>query len=153
MLSYNEGTGEFSWRNPPTKNLKVGSPAGGLSQWGYLKIGLKGKLYYAHRLAWLYVNGEFPAETIDHINNNKTDNRICNLRAVSNGDNQKNKPIKSQRKGRLPGASYIKGGKRIKRWAASICADGKKICLGIYGTEKEANSAYLKAKTELHVIK
>lgn len=83
LLDYNEKTGKFyagSGRN-------FGKEVGGFHGKGYLKIALDGVTYLAHRLAWLYVTGDWPFDVIDHINGDKKDNRIANLRAVTASEN------------------------------------------------------------------
>jgi hypothetical protein len=106
---------------------------------GYWVIGIAGKLYKAHRLAWLYVYGDLP-EYLDHINRNRTDNRISNLREATKPQNGGN--AKVRRDGRLKGAYWHK---REKRWASAIGINGKSIWLGQYATEEEAHAAYCKA--------
>lgn len=79
-LDYNINTGIFLWMEPTSNRAKAGSKAGVLVSDGYIRIRLMKNLYLAHRLAWLYVFGNFPNFQIDHINRNKSDNRIENLR-------------------------------------------------------------------------
>lgn len=83
-------TGEFfrKWKTP---NRNTG-PIGSLSSRGYLEIGVNGARYLAHRLAWLHVHGVWPIGVIDHINRVQTDNRIANLRDVSQAENNLNRP-------------------------------------------------------------
>jgi hypothetical protein len=140
-LSYDEISGEFRWNVSVGRRVRVGDVAGYLSSRGYLRIQIKGKLYLAHRLAWIYVHGSFPEGQIDHISGDCSDNRICNLRAVSCRENQCNQKL--HREGRLPGCSYDK---RAKKWQARICINGKKVHLGLFHTEQEAHEAYIKAK-------
>lgn len=82
-LDYQPTTGIFTWR-------KNGKPAGCKHPNGYVVIRLQGRLYYAHRLAWVHVHGNGPKQVIDHINQDKGDNRISNLRDVSQSANVKN---------------------------------------------------------------
>ena len=92
-LQYNSETGVLIWIKSPAHTIKVGTRAGYNSGHGYLKIGFKGKLYYAHRLAWYLHYGKWPINNIDHINGIRNDNRISNLRDITqqqNSLNQKN---------------------------------------------------------------
>jgi hypothetical protein len=78
-LSYNPKTGEFRWRTGQRAGIVAGRP----NARGYLYIGLDGRTFAAHRLAWFYAYGEWPRQWIDHINHDRRDNRLCNLRDVS----------------------------------------------------------------------
>ena len=106
LLDYDKSTGEFTWickrRGASKKKL-----AGTKTKIGYTMIMIDGKYYLAHRLAWLYVYGEMPKLSIDHINGKKDDNRIKNLREVTILENQHNftKPNKNN-KANLLGAFY-----------------------------------------------
>ena len=90
-LHYDPDTGIFTWKVATASCVKVGAEAGCVKNDGYRAIGMGGKSYKAHRLAWLYVHGEWPKEQIDHINHIRTDNRMENLRPASGGENAKTK--------------------------------------------------------------
>ena len=81
LLDYNPETGLFTWN--VYNNIKNKTTAGTFND-GYIQIKIKQKIYQAHRLAWLYVYGEWPKGQIDHINGIRDDNRIENLRDVTN---------------------------------------------------------------------
>ena len=143
LLTYDPETGVFMWlekRGGPRSDLKAGTNNGR----GYLVIKVKGKSYRAHRLAWLYVTGEWPKNEIDHINGVRNDNRFCNLRDVTKSENQHNQKM---RDGRYPGVYWHV---RDERWGAKVVYKGKAIHLGYYLTEKEAFEAYLIAKKAFH---
>jgi hypothetical protein len=90
IFHYDENTGIFF----RFKHRKLNS----VCKNGYLQTSINGKKYYLHRLAWLYVYGNFPDKEIDHINNNKTDNRICNLRQVTRSQNLSNTKLNKNNK-------------------------------------------------------
>ena len=92
-LSYDAATGVFSWINCSKKNLN-GTAAGAVQSGGYIQITYAGTSYMAHRLAWFYSTGRFPSCQIDHINGNRSDNRIENLRLATQPQNM----INSQRR-------------------------------------------------------
>jgi len=146
-LSYNPLTGEFKWNtSPPRGPCIVGMKAGSPDNHGYLKIMVDSKLYKAHRLAWLYVNGSFPAGDIDHINHKRTDNRIENLRTVERKLNQKNL---TKARNNTSGFTGVIFNKKTSKWTAQIQVENKKIYLGSFddiecaiATRIEANKKY-----------
>lgn len=148
LFSYDYKTGNFI-RLKETSNVKKGDIAGCLTDQGYIRIRILGKKYLSHRLAWLYVYGQFPIKSLDHINGNKTDNRIINLREVTTAENLQNqkKPTGNNKTTGLLGASFDKYSNKYK---SQICINQKKINLGRFNTPEEAHQAYLTAKRELH---
>ncbi len=145
-IHYNKDTGILTWKNSSAWNIKDGHIAGTLTSYGYIQINIKidgiALLYRAHRLAWLYEHGEFPRGQIDHINHNRSDNRLCNLRDVTHMTNKRNQPIRRDNKSGFTGVVWAKS---IKRWLASITVDGKMINLGCYKDKNEAICAKLHA--------
>lgn len=116
---------------------------------GYVRIRIDRRSYRAHRLAWLYVYGEWPAEQIDHINGTKTDNRISNLREATNSINGQNirKPKANNRSGYLG----VHWNKKDKAFRAVIVVDKKLHHLGSFKDPETAHQAYLQAKRAMHV--
>jgi hypothetical protein len=105
-------------------------------------------MYLAHRLAWFYVHGNWPTKLIDHINGNKTDNRIANLRDVEGSLNNLNCHTPRRHNAESPYIGVVKP-KRYKRWLAKITLHGKRVRLGCFDTAEEAQAAYLEAKKRL----
>lgn len=145
-LNYDIETGVFTWRTSPRTPCKVGRVAGSRDVHGYLQLNIGGSVLKVHRLAWLYVNGEWPAGDIDHINGVRSDNRMCNLRVVTNAINCQNKrdPLPANKAGFL-GVSPNNG-----LWRAKIQLNRKQHHLGYFKTPEEAHEAYLEAKRRLH---
>ena len=137
VLSYCPETGEFRWNWIGKFNRFVGKVAGCTNGHGYRIILVDGRIYGAHRLAWMYVHGAFPAHQVDHINGIRTDNRIANLREATVVEKVRNKALQSNNKSGYKGVS-LKDGK----WRACICRNGKNTEIGRYDSAVEAARAY-----------
>ena len=139
QFSYSPQTGVFT-RRGQTK------PSGRIATKGYRQIALLGTRFMAHRLAWLYVHGEWPTDQIDHINQDKDDNRIDNLREVSNKQNQENVTMWSHNKS---GRRGVRWHAVQRRWIAEIIQYKKKIHLGLFDTIIDAVAARIRAEREV----
>jgi hypothetical protein len=153
-VQYDRETGVFTRvKTHPKRKYVAGSVTGVARPDGYLQVMIDGKLYLAHRLAWLYEHGNLPSGYIDHINGVKSDNRICNLRDVSQTVNLQNiRQARPNRKSsKFLGVSYAnKGQNPEKPYRARIVVDGKELHLGTFADEYEAHIAYLAAKRVYH---
>ena len=138
ILNYDPDTGEFSWAAARPK-VRVGQRAGYKHHKGYIYIEIDGKQYSAHRLAWIYMNGNIPEKSIDHINRNRADNRIENLRLAENGQNRANS--KSTSKSGYKGV-VVKSWLKEKPYVAQIRHNGKQTHIGCYSTPEEAHEQY-----------
>lgn len=149
LLHYNPDTGVFTWLVNRPNGIKRGDVANGtITVDGYSKIRLMGRRYLAHRLAWLYVTGDWPKNQIDHINTVPLDNRITNLRDVSGAVNKQNiRKAQANNKTGLLGVSPNHSG-----FVANIYVNRKRHGLGTYKTKELAYAAYLDAKRRLHGI-
>lgn len=123
---YNPNTGEFTWRIDRGKKYKAGDRAGSAHSKGYVTVRLDNRLYFAHRLAWLYMTGNWPS-MIDHVNQCRSDNRWNNLREVTPEQNQSNRNVRGIHRHTQTG-----------RWVAQISVRGKTIHLGCFDDEETA---------------
>ncbi len=138
VLDYEPETGIFTWKVRTSNSVKVGDVAGGPDGRGYLQISVQSRLYQAHRLAWLHVNGVWPKLNIDHINRNPSDNRLVNLRDVTQKQNLQNRSKPSNNTSGYPGVVWHK---RISKWQARIKHNYKHIHLGYFSILEEAIAA------------
>ena len=135
-IRYQPSTGELFWvRSKNGRNLS--RPAGTINTTGYRVVCVNRKRYLAHRLAWFLHYGSWPISDLDHINGDKADNRISNLREVTKSQNQANRAAK--------GYSKHEG-----KYQARITFNKQTTYLGWFDTEEEAVAAYKKAQTEIH---
>ncbi len=138
ILHYDPATGIFTWKISNSNRVKVGDVAGSLNGPGYLQIKVQSRPYKAHRLAWLHVNGVWPKLNIDHINRNPSDNRLVNLRDVTQKQNQQNRSTNSDNTSGHPGVYWSK---RYSKWVAQIKHNQKQINLGYFTAIEEALAA------------
>ena len=109
-----------------------------ISVTGYNVVNINKKIYKTHRLVWLYVYGYMPTCKLDHINHNRTDNRISNLREVTDKDNCRNCSISKNNTSGINGVSFIR---KTKKWRARIMVNRKEINLGRFSDKKDALEA------------
>lgn len=147
LFEYDCTSGIFIRKLTTGTKAKIGSVAGVVNESGYIEIAVNGHKYRAHRLAWLYCFGEFPEQQLDHIDNNRSNNSLDNLREASNLENSYNKGISSLNTTGYKGVSIDK---RSNRYRAYITVDGKQKSLGYYATAPEAAAAYIEAAQTLH---
>jgi hypothetical protein len=144
LLHYDPETGVFTrvTSNPATN----GRPVGWLDGEGHRYLRVGGVIYAAHRLAWLFSYGEWPRDVIDHVNGEKDDNRLPNLRDVDMYINMQN-----IRRARIDSSTGILGVSQYKkRFRADIKVNGKRKYLGNFITPELAHAAYVAAKRLYH---
>lgn len=148
VLSFDRHTGEFKWLIALSRRVQAGAVAGSKTHYGYSAIRIDGKIYPAHRLAWLHMHGDWPVGQIDHINTIKTDNSERNLRDVTRTVNQQNrKQAQSNSKTGLLGVCFDK---RKSKYLAQIKAPGRGKFIGYFDDSNDAQAAYLDAKRKSH---
>jgi hypothetical protein len=147
LLDYDPETGLFTWKKTSSNRAVAGSIAGTLHRSGYPMIKINGKRYRSHRLAYKMFYGSDPVDQVDHIDCDKSNNKIANLRDATRSQNQKNRGAQKNNTSGFKGVSYLS---KRKRWLAQIWYNHKKIYLGSYKTKEDAASAYEKAAKEHH---
>lgn len=148
LLNYDPETGAFTWIKAPTPQTHrlVGRVAGcPMAPNDYKVIRVRGRLYLAHRLAWLWMTGEWPPHEIDHINLDRTDNRFANLRPATRHENFRNRGVQKRTKSGAKGVYWHTAG---KRWEAKIYVSGRTLHLGLFDTIDAASAAYKTAAEE-----
>jgi len=137
-FDYNPDTGELRWKNS-TGSVKAGKLAGTRTK-GYMQVSYRGKKYYLHNIVWIMVKGSIATnKTVDHINHEKSDNRLSNLREETDA----NQGLHKLR----PGFQRIE---EREKWRATITIKGKQKWLGDYTTALQARLAYEKASVKRH---
>ena len=147
LLNYDPHTGNFTWRITRGGKL-AGSQAGSPHIEGYVCIRVDKQLHLAHRLAWLYTEGVWPSQLIDHKDGVRSNNRRENLRDASRRVNQENRH--KARKDSASGLLGVRWDPERSLWRSRIKVNGKEVHLGRFETEQEAVTAHLKAKRRLH---
>lgn len=147
LLDYDPETGHFFWKVNRGQRIKAGDRAGCLNPTdGYIRIKVNYKLYLAHRLAVLYMTGQWPEEQVDHENHIRSDNRWFKLRGVTSQENNRNASMKRNNTSGFAGVSYHKG---TDKWRATIMIDGRNKHLGLFTDPSEAHQAYQAKALEL----
>jgi len=144
LLHYDPDTGIFAWRVGRQGILKD-SIAGNLRRDGRIMIGIDRHRHFAHRLAWLYMKGEFPDTDLDHKDCDPTNNRFANLREASHAQNQRNQPTPRHNTSGFKGVHFHK---QRQRWVAQIKIKGQQTYIGIFDTPEQAHQAYCQAASE-----
>ena len=145
---YDPASGAFLHRANGVHKTAMANAASKNKITGYMTLRFDGGNVYAHRMAWVYLYGEYP-DRIDHINGDRADNRIANLRSVTQSGNLQNLTNRPQRSNPYLGVSQCK---KTGRFEAYIQIQGRKKSLGRHATPEEAHQAYLSAKKVFHTV-
>jgi HNH endonuclease/AP2 domain len=146
-LALNEKTGVLTWKIPPKNNqVSAGDSVGGVSEQGYIRFSLGGVKYMAHRVVYAMLTGLQPEE-VDHIDGDRQNNKIDNLRAATKSTNQRNVKRKINNTSGFTGVYWHK---QRQRWVATIRANNRAIHLCETKCKNEAVSARLNAQIALH---
>ena len=148
FLDYDPKSGNFVWKvTRNARQARVGDIAGRFDSYGYVQIRFKGKSYLAHRLAWFFYYGEFPDGELDHINGNRNDNSIANLRLATRRENTRNTRMRKDNTSGFKGVTFHK---KTGKWAAALFINGKTKHLGLFETALLASKEYCRRASELH---
>lgn len=134
LLTYSPYSGLMFWKCGPRKGHHAGSRA----HHAYLQVYIDGVNYYVHRLAWLYVTGEWPDGVIDHIDGNTTNNSFANLRPATHAENMRNQPLRKKNKWGRTGVRFHPD---LGKWHARLMINYREINLGYFLTKEEAVAA------------
>jgi len=151
LLEYDPEMGVFKWKNIAGRGGRIpaGTQAGNVNTEGYRYIWIKGTLYRASRLAWLLVHREWPKHQVDHVNRNRQDDRIDNLREASQEQNQANT---KKRVTNTTGFTGVTFDKDRMLYTARIRENGVYRRLGRFTTAEEAHEEYKKATKRIYGI-
>tara|TARA_R100001163_G_scaffold61721_1_gene51933 strand:+ start:775 stop:1302 length:528 start_codon:yes stop_codon:yes gene_type:complete len=143
-LDYNSDTGVFIWKKRPAYRIKIGQQAGCLNSEGYRMIKLKRSIYLSHRIAYYMYHGVDPLEKqVDHINGNKADDRIKNLRLATCQENNFNKGLRRNNTSGFTGVHWRRG---RQKWIATVQLRGNYKYLGIFNEKEDAIQARIEAE-------
>jgi hypothetical protein len=147
LVSYDQKTGIFTCNLVRHQSHEIGGELGYDTGRGYVRIKLDGSKYMAHRLAWLYVYGTWPADLLDHIDGDRKNNRIENLREASNSENLRNRP---ENKNNTSGHKGVYWNKQHQKWLVKFVVGGVNHYLGLFEDFDEAARAYREAIDRIH---
>lgn len=148
VLDYNPCTGIFTWMIRIGARANIGVKPGTVDNGGYLKIVINGQAFMAHRLAWIYVyGGDISSSEVDHINGDRLDNRIENLRLANRNENSWNQKIKASNTSGVKGVSWDK---TAKKWRAQCMVNGVKCFIGRFNSISDAERAVVSFREKFH---
>lgn len=145
VILYDKSSGKFTWK----VSRRAGKTVGTVDAHGYVLIRVDGRLYRACRLAWLYVNGEWPQFQVDHINLNRADDRWSNLRSATNSQNNANRLKPANNTTGFKGV-YRGRGRHSETWNARIKVGGRMEWLGTFSDPEAAHRAFIAASIKVH---
>lgn len=146
LLYYDPETGVFTWLKSRGGGAKAGGRAGWVDNSKYIRIRVDGRMYLAQRLAWFYTYGRWPMNQMDHRDLCRSNNKLCNLREATQGQNQANRKV------RRDSSTGVKGvfPSTNRTFVARIRHNGKMIHLGSFPTKELASVAYEIASEAYH---
>ena len=146
FLDYDMETGIFTWKIK-RKRVNAGDIAGTCKLNGYLQIMINYKFYLCHRLAWLYIYGEFPNGILDHIDGNRANNKIFNLRQATSRQNNINAKLSKRNTSGVKGVYWHT---QNKKWYAQININGKNKHIGFFNDIDSAKKSVMETREKYH---
>lgn len=146
-LVYDSETGCLKWKKRKSPSANAGDIVGCKNSRGYIHFRIDKISLTCHRTAWAMYYGEWPELFIDHINGDRSDNKISNLRLASRSENNRNAAIRKDNKTGMKGVRFCL---RDKKYIAHIRINGKSICLGYFDSAIQAQGAYAEKAKEIH---
>lgn len=146
VVSYSPVVGVFEWRKGG-RRIRRGGLAGAVTKSGYIRICVDGRLYEAHRLAWLYMTGDWPAQCIDHVDGDRSNNAFKNLRLAEYADNSANMKVNRRSTTGVKGVTYLASS---ERWRARVIRHGQIVLDKLFASLDEAKSAAEQARELAH---
>jgi hypothetical protein len=148
ILDYDPETGALVWKARTTSDApkqaqhdaRIGKPAGGLDAKGYGRLSINNVRFASHRIAFLLGHGREPMGEIDHIDGDRSNNRLSNLREATHAQNQANKPASQISISRMKGVTLHR---RTGKWQSQIRDGGKNRYLGLFNTPEQAHATYV----------
>ena len=147
ILKYDSEDGVFTWNVTLSRRACAGNEAGSISKNGYRYIAIDGHKHLAHRLAWFYVHGVWPADQIDHIDCVRSNNALANLREANMSNNGANGLLRSTNTSGYKGVSWDA---RKRKWVAGVKKNYKRHVLGLFDDPYEAHLVYIAGANRLH---
>lgn len=147
MFAYDPDTGVVTRKTTGRGMPPVGSVVGAKCGKGYLRVSIRKRLYQLHRVVFALAYGRWPALHVDHINGNKSDNRLCNLREASNAENMRAIPPKRHNKSGVSGVTFRK---KTNKWRAEIVVNYQRMGLGEFEKIESAIAARRAAEDKFY---
>lgn len=141
-IHYNEETGILTWKVDRNYNAKAGDECGSFDTRGYRQINILGKVLKGHKVAWFLHYKVWPEQDIDHINCDRADNRISNLRLANRHEQMRNTRVRKQSKTQIKGVHYDRS---RDNYQAFIHVNGRRKHLGRFASAEDAHNAYCNA--------
>jgi hypothetical protein len=147
LFHYNSENGHFTRRQRTATRTKLNERAGSTTPRGYRMLKIDRRSYQEHRLAWLYVYGQWPQGELDHADNDRSNNAIANIRPASRKENCFNQGKRQHNTSGYKGVSWHAG---IRKWRARIAVESGRRHLGFFASVEDAARAYELAALKFH---